>query len=255
MSTISLDKLIEKARKLDEGIRELEEEWRFPGAFVGGHENVTEKTEHYVEELMKSLQKTQDDINKMMKDLNISEEDPTNDEVDTFLQEARDVYNTMKTDVDNLETVFQEYGYHYDKDQCSEATATLKLEEIDTKNDSNNSNNKEEEEEEEVVFTPYLSWRKKKLTDKTSLSVSENESLSKKSELLKVMADLNLESKKKERAYGTNDRLLLSAKKEEEKSGESLLMCKQGLTPLRDRPQCQIYSRHFYDLIKKKAKE
>lgn len=246
MSTVSFDKLMAIGRKLDEGIRELEEEWRLPSAFIGGYADVTGRTEHYIEELIKSIQGSQDDINKMIEDCKISKADPTNDLEDIFLKEAQDIYNTIKKDVDNLETVFKEFGYHYNKNNDSEATETLELKEIDTKNDSNDSDNTEE-----VVFTPDLGWRKKKPIDKTSLLVSGNSGLSEESEILKMITGINLESKGKERAYDTDDRILLSAKK----SGESLLMCKQGLTPLRDRPQCQIYSKHFYDLKKKKANE
>ncbi|XP_043504308.1 uncharacterized protein LOC122525524 [Polistes fuscatus] len=246
MSTVSFDKLVAIGRKLDEGIRELEEEWRLPSTFIGGYADVTERTKHYIEKLMKSIQGSQDDINKMIEDCKISEADPTNDLEDIFLKEAQDVYNTIKKDVDNLETVFKEFGYHYNKNNDSVATETLELKEIDTKNDSNDLDNSVE-----VVFTPDLSWRKKPI-DKTSLLLaSGNSGLSEESEILKMTAGINLESKGKERAHDTDDRILLSAKK----SGESLQMCNVGLTPIRDRPQCQIYSKHFYNLKKKKANE
>ncbi|XP_014605490.1 PREDICTED: uncharacterized protein LOC106787567 [Polistes canadensis] len=246
MSTVSFDKLIAIGRKLDEGIRELEEEWRLPGTFIGGYADVTEQTKHNIKELVKSIQDSQDDINKMIEDCKISKADPTNDSEDIFLKETQNVYNVIKKDVDNLETVFKEFGYHYNKNNDSEATETLELKEIDTKNDSNDLDNTVE-----VVFTPDLGWRKKKSIDKTSLLVSGNSGLLEESEILKMTASINLESKEKERAYDTDDRILLSAKKSE----ESLQMCSVGLTPLRNRPQCQIYSKHFYNLKKKKVNE
>lgn len=57
----------------------------------------------------------------MIQDNNVSNPDVLN-EVDSFLKEAQDVYNTIKEDVDNLETVFEEYGYHYDKNIVNESS-------------------------------------------------------------------------------------------------------------------------------------
>lgn len=59
MSTISFDKLISLGRKVDEGIKELEEQWQLPNAFVSGYAGLTEQTEEYVEVLKRSIQCTQ----------------------------------------------------------------------------------------------------------------------------------------------------------------------------------------------------
>lgn len=59
MSTISFDKLISLGRKVDEGIRELEEQWQLPNTFVSGYADLTEQTEEHVEVLKRSIQCTQ----------------------------------------------------------------------------------------------------------------------------------------------------------------------------------------------------
>lgn len=59
MSTIRFDKFISIGRKLDEGIRELEELWHLPRVFVGGYADLTEQTEEHIKMLKKSIQCTQ----------------------------------------------------------------------------------------------------------------------------------------------------------------------------------------------------
>ncbi|XP_046830559.1 uncharacterized protein LOC124429394 isoform X1 [Vespa crabro] len=280
MSTISFDKFISLGRKVDQGIRELEELWHLPRVFVGGYADLTEQTEEHIEVLKKSIQCTQvkiiDDINKMIQD-NVSNQDAIN-EMNSFLKEAEDVYNTIKEDIDNLETVFEEYGYHYDKSIVNE---TIKSKETSTTSDLNDS-----DDIQEVVFTPDLGWRcKKKSIDKTS-SMNGDSYLSEGSAILKKITDIALESKETERTHNTDDlnhtdkdiftpvssrrvqkkfddplsinrdlytprenKILLSAQKSELNSARN----KQLLTPLRDRPQYQIYSKHFYSLKKKEA--
>lgn len=65
----------------------------------------------------------------MIQDNNLSDPDAIN-EIDSFLKEAEDVYNTIKEDVDNLETVFEEYGYRYDKNIVSETLYVLQLNQL-----------------------------------------------------------------------------------------------------------------------------
>ncbi|KAL2719196.1 hypothetical protein V1478_011615 [Vespula squamosa] len=258
-------------RKLDEGIRELEELWHLPRVFVGGYADLTGQTEEHIQALKKSIRCTQDDINKMIQDNNVSNPDVIN-EVDSFLKEVQDVYNTIKEDVDNLETVFEEYGYHYDKNIVDE---TLEFKETSMTSDLNGSGDMQE-----IVFTPDLGWRcKKKSIDKTS-SMNGDSCLSEESAILKKIADITLESKetntdvlndtdkeiftpisnryaqkKFDDPLSVNKNLytpqenMLSVQKSELNSARH----KQLLTPLRDRPQYQIYSKHFYSLKKKEV--
>lgn len=65
----------------------------------------------------------------MIQDNNLSDPDAIN-EIDSFLKEAEGVYNTIKEDVDNLETVFEEYGYRYDKNIVSETLYVLQLNQL-----------------------------------------------------------------------------------------------------------------------------
>lgn len=65
----------------------------------------------------------------MIQDNNLSDPDAIN-EIDSFLKEAEDVYNTIKEDVDNLETVFEEYGYRYDKNIVNETLYVLQLNQL-----------------------------------------------------------------------------------------------------------------------------
>ncbi|KAF7387820.1 hypothetical protein HZH66_010587 [Vespula vulgaris] len=265
-------------RKLDEGIRELEELWHLPRVFVGGYADLTEQTEEHIKMLKKSIQCTQDDINKMIQDNNVSNPDVLN-EVDSFLKEAQDVYNTIKEDVDNLETVFEEYGYHYDKNIVNESSESKET--TTASSDFNGSS-----DIQEIVFTPDLGWRcKKKSIDKTS-STNGDSYLSEESAILKKITDITLESKETEGMHNTDvldhtdndiftpvsnrhmqkklddplsvnrdlytpqeNMTLLSAQKSELSSARH----KQLLTPLRDRPQYQIYSKHFYTLKKKEV--
>lgn len=65
----------------------------------------------------------------MIQDNNLSDPDAIN-EIDSFLKEAEGVYNTIKEDVDNLETVFEEYGYRYDKNIVNETLYVLQLNQL-----------------------------------------------------------------------------------------------------------------------------
>ncbi|KAL2719198.1 hypothetical protein V1478_011617 [Vespula squamosa] len=96
-------------------IEELGRLWRFPWIFVDGYVDIIKQTRKRIVVLIKPIQDVQDDINKMIQDNNVSNPDVIN-EVDSFLKETRDIYNTIK-DVDNLETVLEEYKYHCNKNE------------------------------------------------------------------------------------------------------------------------------------------
>lgn len=149
----------------------------------------------------------------MIQDNNLSDPDTIN-EIDSFLKEAESVYNTIKEDVDNLETVFEEYGYRYNKNIVNETSYVLQLNQLyyfsykillfirlflfyfyflffrKSKETSTTSDLNGSDDMQEIVFTPDLGWRcKKKSIDKTSL-INGDSYLSEESAILKKIADI-----------------------------------------------------------------
>lgn len=270
MSSDYFQKLIALARKLDEGIEKLQDAWQMPGSFVGGCAEVTDDTKLSIKSLQESLLSTQDDINIKIKD--------TADAVDgmnSLIKEAQKIYDDIKQHVDNLEILFEEYGYRYNGNMDN----SLESKESEKTTNSDISNCVEE-----VIFTPDLSWRcKKKSIDKTSSSI-EDSHLSTECAMLNKLTIVNdsMEDKENNEAKEqdptncmkelifTPDSNSFSRKVFYKNAGSAIYnghllsdlrkrqigeMSKKFLTPVRDRPVDPVYSDHFYNALKKSTNQ
>ncbi|KAK2586419.1 hypothetical protein KPH14_010702 [Odynerus spinipes] len=123
MSVSYFEKLIVLARKLDEGIENLQDAWQIPRIFVGGCADISDETRTTIESLKKSIQCTQDDMNKLVLSTELA---GAIDDMDNIIRSAQNTYDTVKQDVDNLETVFEEYGYCYKTDDVDNSICETK---------------------------------------------------------------------------------------------------------------------------------
>lgn len=236
MSNNYFERLSALARKLDKGIKELEDEWQCPRIFVGGCADVSTETEVSIESLKNSIKSTQDGVNELIRAKEISDSD-----IEVFIKEAQATYDTLKNDVDNLETVFEEYGY-----QCNTDNVNNSVEIKETEKTSDTNVSMEDNSIQEIIFTPDLSWRcKKKSTDKASLN--GNEHLSEKSTILHTVPT-NISN---EVANTPKYDIQLANKMLYQHTRKYSSTHKQFLTPLRDRPRDPIYSKHFYSTLNK----
>ncbi|XP_017877594.1 uncharacterized protein LOC108623540 [Ceratina calcarata] len=112
------EKLTTKARELDNGIEKLSITWGMPQvlSLINSIGERTEDLDSYVEDVWGVLNDTQNDLRKLRSE---AENENEEDSVAQILERAREEYAILKEECDNLYTVFAEYGYHYDLDQTN----------------------------------------------------------------------------------------------------------------------------------------
>ncbi|CAK9804166.1 hypothetical protein ANTPLA_LOCUS3973 [Anthophora plagiata] len=132
-------------------------------------------------------------------------------DIEQFLQKTRNEYESLKQQCNSLESVLAEYGYYYSQDDSLDKVSV-------NSSRSTNQHSIGDIETLEVEFTPNLSWKYKKRQNE--LMSASNDSCISHTFMTPISEDNSI-------PYNH--------------------MC----TPIRERPQEPIYSRHFYDLLKK----
>lgn len=191
-----------------------------PHVLIGCFGECTEETINYIKSVWNIIKNTQNGIEEILsetKDWSI--ENPIH--MEEFLQETRKEYETLKEDCDNLEGVFAEYGYDYNEDNEDNILNQTDKTYVNI-NESSDQNLVEGIENLEVEFTPNLSWKCKiKQNGLTSTYNDNNTSHTLSNSLASISNDISITHKD--------------------------FIC----TPGRERPQEPIYSRHFYNILKK----
>ena len=190
-----------------------------PQVLIGCSGECTEETKSHIEVVRNTIHSTKRKIEEDL--INMKEyESQHSESVEQLLEETEATCASLKEQCDNLETVLAEYGYHYDKNDTFDLT---------------NGNSSEESNQHsteglgylQVEFTPNLGWKCKVKQNEQSTPLSNTSSIS--------------------RATATSLISNLSQILE-----DTSITYKNSLgTPIRERPQEPIYSKHFYKILKK----
>ena len=212
------DKQIRLARDLDDGIDKLNRTWKMPQVLIGCSGECTEETKSHIEIVRNTIQSTKKKIEEDL--INMKEfKSQGSESIEQLLEETEATCASLKEQCDDLETVLAEYGYHYDKND------TLDL----TNGNSSKESNQHSTEGLgylEVEFTPNLGWKRKIKQSEQSTPLSNTSSV------LHTTATSVINN--------------LSPILE-----DTSIIYKNSLgTPIRERPQEPIYSKHFYKILK-----
>lgn len=162
MRSNNFGKLRVQARQIDDGIEKLNTTWKLPHVLIGRFAECTAESDFYTEAMWNVIKSTQNGIEQTL-----SEMKKDSVHMEEFLQETKAQYESLKEQCDNLETVFEEYGYHYDENNVLEESNA----------DSTRSpvqNSIEETENLKVEFTPNLSWKCKVKENGLSSACKDN---------------------------------------------------------------------------------
>ncbi|XP_033342794.2 uncharacterized protein LOC117229943 isoform X1 [Megalopta genalis] len=224
MESYNFDKFITQARQLDTGIESLENVWSNPEICIGKFTERSVETDVHIEALRNSMRTVKEGIKATSLEVDKHIENSCTEHV---LEETRTKYESLKEQCDNIELIFEKYGYQYDKNRTDQKSAnSIELSEQET--------SQEATETVEVEFTPNLSW-KYKTTCKDQSTLASN--ISDTSHLSTTPV---LENNSPSRIdYLSSPISFLS-------TPISFLS-----TPIRERPEEPIYSKHFYNSLKK----
>lgn len=219
MELNNFEKLTLQARRLDTGIEHLSKMSKVSN-LIGCIIEENKETNVHIEALWNSIHNIQKRI-----DATTLEVDNYNTEelsTEQFLQETRNKYQSLKEQCENMELIFEQYGYRYDNNDTSDQQS------------ANNTNISEQEIVEEATktledeFLPKYNANQKEQT--TSIS-----NMSSTSNLLTSPISENSTSLSKDISLSRKDYL------------STPMIC----TPVRERPKEAIYSKHFYKFLKK----
>ena len=214
------EKHINLARDLDDGIDKLNRTWKMPQLLIGHSGECTEEIKSHIEILRNTIQSTKRKIEEDL--INMKEyEFQGSESIVQLLEETEATCASLKEQCDSLETVLAEYGYHYDKND------TLDLTNGNSSKESNQHSTAGLGYLEEVEFTPNLGWKCKVKQNQQSTPLSNIRSVS----------------------HTTATSLINNLSQILEDT--SITYRDSVGTPIRERPQEPIYSKHFYKILKK----
>ncbi|XP_071858668.1 uncharacterized protein [Bombus fervidus] len=147
MRSNNFGKLRVQARQIDDGIEKLNTTWKLPHVLIGRFAECTAESDFYTEAMWNVIKSTQNGIEQTLSEM---KEDSIH--MEEFLQETKAQYESLKEQCDNLETVFEEYGYRYNENNVLEESNANSTRSPD-------QNSVEETENLKVEFTPNLSWK------------------------------------------------------------------------------------------------
>ncbi|KOC70436.1 hypothetical protein WH47_00581 [Habropoda laboriosa] len=205
------EKLIIQARQFDNDIEKLSDTWKLPIALIGRFAECTEETNSHIEAIWSVIKNTQNGIEEILSEIKESKSEGSVN-IEQFLQETKDAYESLIQECNNIESVLGEYGYHYTHNDSSDKVSV-------NSSTSINQHSVGNIETLEVEFTPNLSWKCKK--------------------------------KQKELIPAPNDSCVLRTFMTSISEGTPNTYKDYTSTPVRERPQEPIYSRHFYNILKK----
>ncbi|XP_076281395.1 uncharacterized protein LOC143209527 [Lasioglossum baleicum] len=216
MELNNFEKLTLQARQIDTGIEHLNKIWSKPDIFIGRFVEDSEETNVHIEALWNSIHSIQKRIEKTTLEVDKYTEDLSTEHT---LQETRKTYELLKEQCDNIELIFEQYGYQYDNNDTSDQQST------------NSTNISEQEIVEkatktlEVEFTPDLSWKCKANQMKQSTSISN--------------------------ISNTPNSMISPIPENSTSVLKDYLSTPIICTPFRERPREPFYSKHFYESLKK----
>ena len=213
------EKHIRLARDLDDGIDKLNRTWKMPQLLIGHSGECTEETKSQIEIVRNTIQSTKRKIEEDL--INMKKyESQDSESIEKLLEETEATCASLKEQCDNLETVFAEYGYHYDKNDTLDLTNGNSSEE-------SNQHSTEGQGYLEIEFTPNLGWKCKVKQNEQSTPLSNTSSV----------------------LHTTATSLINNLSQILE---DTSITYKDSMgTPIRERPQEPIYSKHFYKILKK----
>ncbi|KAG7211860.1 hypothetical protein KM043_011081 [Ampulex compressa] len=217
MSGYDFEKIVSQARQIDEGIDKLTEAWKLPNIFMRRYGECTEEKQACADSILNSIRTTQDDVQRIS-----SEIEKSTVSMDELFQEAKKTYEDLKDQCDDLESAFSDYSYnHYISKQTSNNTSP----EIDIE-----SNGDSEKQVETVIveLTPDLCWKQKKKIDR-NLTTALTENCKSHTEMTPVqnltsIIETPTPNARKQNAWHT---------------------------PIREKPQHPLYSKHYYNALRK----
>lgn len=157
MTSIYFKKLATQSRKLDEGIENLLKTWEMPQvlSLINSTGECTESIDSHVEGVWDVIKNAQEEVRKLRLEV---ENENEQDSVPRILEKAEEEYEILKEECDNLETVFAEYGYSYDLDQTngndSKSNDQTFVEETENLGFENTPGSRWKTEEKDALFTP-----------------------------------------------------------------------------------------------------
>ncbi|XP_031844090.1 uncharacterized protein LOC116431982 [Nomia melanderi] len=222
MDANHFEKLIFQARQLDVNLENLAETWKRPDVSIGRFGDRSEETDVEIAALWKKIEFIQEGIIQTKLKIDKHVEDVS---IERVFEKTKTEYESLKEQCDNIELIFEKYGYHYNEENNLDQNTANSTEMSDLES------SKEITEISEVEFTPNLSW-KEKVTYKKHINSIFNESGI--PHLVTTPITKNSTSILKDTSIIQNDLLYTPIKH----------------TPVRERPPEPIYSRHFYNSLK-----
>ncbi|XP_015588458.1 uncharacterized protein LOC107264569 [Cephus cinctus] len=219
MAKVYFQKLTHQAQELDAGLKTLSEIWKLHRILIRDCEADSAEAERCIRKLWTDVKSIKADIQH-----DVDQVTKNSLDMDQFLNETRESFQNAKQECDEIESVFQEYGYAHSTSNS-----------VDMTNNSSSLDSsimaEDEMEDIDIKFTPDMKWHHRSGTYDTPISVEH--------------------SSAKPPVYGIAIPVIKSLASVKENETPNVQSVEIQHTPFHSRFQEPIYSPHFYNLGKK----